>query len=430
MDQLKPVKPTSPLRYAVGMFGTSIPINMFKTFAAIFYVDRLSLIDSKQFSLILLLYTFLDAIDNPVYGFLSDRTRTKWGRRRPWFVIGAPLLVLCFVMFFNPPAALGPGSAFYYILLMYMLTGTLDSLINANYGALFPELFPTEKSRAKTNAMRQVFQFLAMIISIALTPVVAGVLGYSTTALVYGALAIAVIYFMTFGCHENPEYMDKPKPVLFGSIRDIVSNPKYWLYGLANAAFFAGLGLIQAGVPFYTKYVLKVGGTGQMIMLGTVIGSAILFIPLWVLIIRKLTLMPAWRLALILMAVFVAPLYFTGSLVLATVAVVLVGFALAGVSTTMDIVAARILDEDAQKHGVQREGMFSSLLGVLNKSSGLFSALAYVLVSQLYGYINGDNPGAAPDKAALFLTVLFPICVMILSIALSRFVKFENTAKE
>lgn len=430
MTEAKPVKSTSPLRYAAGMFGTSIPINMFKTFAAIFYVDHLSLIDSTQFSLILFLYTFLDAIDNPVYGFLSDRTRTRWGRRRPWFVIGAPLLVLCFVMFFNPPAALGPGSAFYYILLMYMLTGTLDSLINANYGALFPELFPTEKSRAKTNAMRQAFQFLAMIISIALTPVVAGALGYSLTALLYGALAIVVIYFMTFGCHENPEYMEKPKPALFGSIRDIVSNPKYWLYGLANAAFFAGLGLVQAGVPFYTKYVLKVGGAGQMIMLGTVIGSAILFIPLWVVVIRKMTLMPAWRLALILMAAFVAPLYFTGSLVLATVAAVFLGFALAGVSTTMDIVGARILDEDAQKHGVQREGMFSSLLGVLNKSSGLFSALAYVLVSRLYGYRNGDNPGATPDQAALFLTVLFPICAMILSVVLSRLLKFEKTAKE
>lgn len=141
------MRPTSPLRYAVGMFGTSIPVNMFKTYAAIFYVDKQGLITTPQFSLILFLYTFLDAIDNPVYGFLSDRTRTKWGRRRPWLIIGAPLPVLCFVLFFNPPAFLAQGSAFSYVLLMYMFTGTLDSLINANYGALFPELFPTEASR-------------------------------------------------------------------------------------------------------------------------------------------------------------------------------------------------------------------------------------------------------------------------------------------
>ena len=108
---------TSPFRYAVGMFGTSIPINMFKTYAAAFY---------------------------PVYCFLSDRTRTRWGRRRPWLVIGAPLLALCFIAFFNIPAFLSGSGIFSYMLLMYILTGTLDSLINANYGALFPELFRSD----------------------------------------------------------------------------------------------------------------------------------------------------------------------------------------------------------------------------------------------------------------------------------------------
>ena len=57
-----------------------------------------------QLSLMLLIYTFIDAMDNPVYGFLSDRTRTRWGRRRPWLAIGTPLLVLCFIAFYSPPA--------------------------------------------------------------------------------------------------------------------------------------------------------------------------------------------------------------------------------------------------------------------------------------------------------------------------------------
>ena len=165
--------------YAIGMFGTSIPINMLKTYAAIFYVDRLGL-TTPQLALILFIYTFIDALDNPVYGFLSDRTRSCWGRRRPWLVIGTPLLVLGLVAFYNVPAFLSGNSLLAYCMLFYILTGTLDSVINANYGALFPELFRTDASRASTNALRQAFQLVAMIISIALTPVVTGAIGYGT----------------------------------------------------------------------------------------------------------------------------------------------------------------------------------------------------------------------------------------------------------
>src|SRR4030042_4685159 len=152
--------------YAVGMFGTSIPINMLKTYAAIYYVDQLGM-TTLQFSLMLLIYTFIDAIDNPVYGFLSDRTRSRWGRRRPWLTIGTPLLVLGLIAFYSPPAFLTSNSLVVYCMLFYMLTGTLDSVINANYGALFPELFREDSNRANVNALRQAFQLLPRIISLA-----------------------------------------------------------------------------------------------------------------------------------------------------------------------------------------------------------------------------------------------------------------------
>ena len=110
--------------YSIGMFGTSIPINMLKTYAAFYYVDKLGM-TTIQMSLMLFIYTFIDAIDNPVYGFLSDRTRSRWGRRRPWLTIGAPLLVLCLIAFYSTPAFLAGNSLFAYCMLFYILTGTL-----------------------------------------------------------------------------------------------------------------------------------------------------------------------------------------------------------------------------------------------------------------------------------------------------------------
>ncbi len=426
----KNTKQTNTLRYSIGMFGTSIPINMFKTYASFYYVDSLGLLTTPQWATIIFFYTFVDAIDNPLYGYLSDRTRSKWGRRRPWLVLGTPLLVLCFIMFFNPLGWLAKGSAFSYVLLMYMLTGTLDSLINANYSALFPELFRSEKDRAKANSLRQIFQLLAMIISIALTPVITEAIGFSATAIVYGILAAIVIWYMAFGCREDLAVMDQPRPKLLKSCLDIVKNPKFWIYGITNASYYGGLALVQAGVPYYVKYHLGEGSVGSTILLGVVILTAIIFIPVWAQVMKRLSLLTTWRLSLIVACLSLIPLYFTTTLIPSACVAALFGIGMGGVTVTMDIVSARILDEDIEKHEIQREGMYSSLLGVLNKTSNLFVSLAYVLVFQIYGFESGDNPGLLPGQSSLFLTILFPIILFMICIFVSHFLKFSNKPKK
>jgi len=416
-------KRTKPFRYAIGMFGTSIPVNMFKTYAAAFYVMQKG-VTTAQFSQLLFLYTFLDAVDNPVYGFLSDRTRTKWGRRRPWLVIGAPLLALCFIAFYNIPAFLSGESVYPYMLLMYMLTGTIDSLINANYGALFPELFRTDAERAKTNAMRQAFQLVAMVISIALTPLVTNWLGYGMTSVVYGVLAAAVIIYCTLGCHEGEPAEDGEKPRLWDTLKVLLTNPKFWIFGLTNAFYSAAMSLVMSAVPFYVRYTLNLDSGANTLLLGVVLLLAMGGVAVWAALVRKYSLMPVWRAALIvLMAAFV-PLYFMTSLAGAIVASCAVGMGFAGAITTMDLIGARIMDEDTRKHGLKREGTYASAMGFMNRLSGLFTSLAFLLVGRLYGFQSGDVPGPDPGAAARFLLAAFPFCVMVLSVVCSRFLKF------
>ena len=406
-------RPTKPFHYAVGMFGTSIPINMFNTFALVFLVDYLSAITATQFATILLVFTVIDAVDSPLYGFFSDGTRSRWGRRRPYLMLGTPLLALSFIAFFNVPTWLGEGSVFWYALVMYTLTGTLNSLVNVNYGALFPELFKTQAQRAKTNAMRQAFQFSAMIISIALTPVIAENIGYQMTAIIYSILAVTVVFYMTLNSHETPEAQELPKPKLLGSLSGIFQNPKFWMFGLANASFFAALSILQQLVPFYTRYVLEASGIVTTILLASVIICAIVGIPLWLLILKRKGLLTTWRMCLALLTIALIPLYFTGSLATSILPMVMVGLAYGGASMTLDLVGARILDEDRAKHNVQREGTFNSLGGVLNRVSNLFVALGLVLASHIFGYISGDQPGPRPEAAARFLISVYPFLIMV-----------------
>ncbi len=411
--------------YAVGMFGTSIPINMLKTYAAIFYVDRLGL-TTLQFAAILFVYTFIDALDNPVYGFLSDRTRTRWGRRRPWLVVSTPLLVLSFIAFYSPPARLAANTLFGYAMLTYFLTGTLDSVVNANYGALFPELFRTDASRAATNALRQAFQLVAMIISIALTPMVTARLGYQLTALIYGLLGGAVIVYMAFTSREVRVDAHEEKPQLWDSLKSLLVNRKFWVAGLANAFYSAAMSLVLVSMPFFVKYTLAIPDSQATFLFAAVLLIAIACVAVWARLVRKYTLMPVWRAALATLAVAFIPLFFASSLWTALAAAALVGFGFAGVITTMDLIGAKIMDEDTQKHGLRREGIISNAMGFMNRLNGLFTSAAFGLVYMLFGFQSGQVPGPQPHNAARFLLTVFPLVLMLISFGFSFFIDFRE----
>jgi GPH family glycoside/pentoside/hexuronide:cation symporter len=412
--------------YAIGMFGTSIPINMLKTYAAIYYVDTLGM-TTVQFSLMLLIYTFIDALDNPVYGFLSDRTRTRWGRRRPWLVIGTPLLVLCFIAFYSPSEFLAGNALVVYCMLFYMLTGTLDSVINANYGALFPELFREDTSRANVNALRQAFQLVAMIISIALTPMVVKALGYSLTSILYGLLGGAVIPYMSFSSQETKMHADEEKPRLWDSIKSLITNGKFWVAGFTNAFYSAAMSLVLVSMPFYVKYALGISESQTTFLFAAVLIIAIGCVAIWARLVRKFSLMPVWRVALFTLTVAFIPLYFANSLASGVICSALVGFGFAGVITTMDLIGARIIDEDTRKYNLRREGIISNALGFMNRLSGLFTSFGFYLVFILYKYESGANPGTQPDQAARFLLTIFPPVLMIISFAFSFFINFKET---
>ena len=415
--------------YAIGMFGTSIPINLLKTYAAIFYVDQKGL-TTPDFALILFIYTFIDVLDNPVYGFLSDRTRSKWGRRRPWLVIGTPLLILGLIAFYTTPAFLSGNSLLAWAMLFYIFTGTLDSVINANYAALFPEIFTDDASRAKANAMRQAFQLVAMIISIALTPMVTNWIGFSNTSIIYGVLGGVVILYMSLTAKEREVHPDEETPKLWDSIKALVTNKNFWIAGLTNAFYSAAMSLVLSGMPFFAKYTLGIDSGKTTLLFAAVLIIAIACVAVWAMLVRKRALIPVWRVALASLVIAFVILYFAKDFITGIIFSAIVGFGFAGVITTMDLIGARIMDEDTQKHNVRREGIISNALGFMNRLSGLFTSLAFLLIFKIFGFESGDNPGTQPDMAARFLLTVFPAVLMVISLGFSLFLKFSPRKPE
>lgn len=427
-----PPSGTPPWRYAIGMFGTSIPINMAKGSVLLFYVDMLGL-DVRVYGTVMVVYAIIDALDNPVFGYFSDRTRTRWGRRRPWLVVGAPLLAAGLIAFFSPPASLNGTGLVIWFAVFAILTEAFDSLLNANYGALLPELFPAEDRRAVANSLRQGFQLVAMVISLALTPMLTTSLlgtedsteGFSRTAIIYGVLACAVIVYMAVGIKENPRVEQTDRPRLGPTLRAILTNRKFWQIGIINACYGGAMSLVLSGLQLFVRYTLGLPVSNALYLQGVVIIVSIGFLAVWTRVVRANGAPRTWRWALTVLAVSFVPMYFADSLLTAIVCGALIAVGYSGVMATMDLTIARVLDQDAAKHGVHREGIFLSAFGFFTRLNSVLVGGALASLGLFFGYYSGDNPGTQPDVAFRFFMTVYPVVLVAVGAVLAHFVHFD-----
>lgn len=409
-----PVARTPAWRYAIGMLGTSIPINLAKGSVILYYVDILGL-DVRAYGVVMAIYAVLDAIDNPVLGYLSDRTRTRFGRRRPWLLVGAPLLAASLVALFSAPDVDGVALVLWFAVFA-ILCEAFDSMLNANYGALLPELFPRERQRAVANGLRQGFQLVALILSLAVTPLLTTSVfgtedttdGFTTTAILYGVVACAVIVFMALGIRENPHHSTDRRPAFLTGVASILRNPLFWKVGLVGACYAAAMALVLTGVQLYVKYSLGLPVASALFLQGVVILVAAVGLVLWTRVIARRGALWAWRAAFAVLALSFAGLFFATGLVPAMVAGAVVGLGWSGMLASNDLVAARVLDADAAAHGEHREGLFLSAFGFFGRLNGAVTGAALASLGVFFGYNSGDDPGSDPGLAFRMYLCVYP----------------------
>ena len=150
-------------------------------------------------------------------------------------------------------------------------------------------------------------------------------------------------------------------------------------------------------------------------------------VAVWARLVKRFTLIPTWRGALATLTLAFIPLYFANSLITSIIGSALVGFGFSGVITTMDLIGAKIMDEDTQKHNLRREGIISNAMGFMNRLNGLFTSFAFFMVFRLFGFESGANPGPEPQNAARFLLTVFPVILMIISFGFSFLLHFDRT---
>ena len=429
-SQISPAPGRTPAwRYAIGMFGTSIPINMIKGSMILYYVDILGL-DVRAYGIVMVFYAIIDAIDNPVLGHFSDRTRTRFGRRRPWLLVGAPLLAACMIAFFSAPSSLKGTGLVVWFAVFAILCEAFDSMLNANYGALLPELYPRERDRAVANGLRQGFQLVALVISLAVTPLLTTSVfgteettgGFQITALIYGAIAFVVIAFMALSARENPRYSTNERPQLWRSVVSILRNPLFWKVGLVGACYGIAMALVLSGIQLYVKYALGLPVANALYLQGIVIVMSAGGLAVWTRVVARKGALWTWRLAFTILTVSFVGLFFASNLLTAIAAGLVMGAGWSGMLATNDLITARVLDGDAAHHGEHREGLFLSAFGVFGRLNGIVTGLALTSLGIFFGYNSGDDPGTSPAFAWRVYLCVYPFVLTAIGAVAARLI--------
>ena len=424
------VTPTNPVIYALGMLGITIPGQMYSTYATFFYNDKMHL-PLTMISAGMMLFTIWDAFNDPIAGFLSDRTRTRIGRRRPWILVAAPLFCLFYILFFSPPDGIGNGFLLaVYFTVFLMLLETMGTVTGTNYHSLFPELFKTARVRTFTNSLRQALQLVGMIIGISLTPMIVSWIGYPATAAVLSIAGMGLLIVSVLGSHEDPNFVVTETPGLKESLKAVLNNRNFWKVSFANFFYQATAGLLMAAIPYYVKYALSLSDTTATYLTAAVFVTAIPAMFLWAKLINRFGSLRVWRISLAFLGISVIPMFFTASLVSSMFFGAFVGIGIAGVTANIDLINARIIDEDAAASGLRREGIYISAISFIIRFSGFARSLIFLLITLAFDFVDSTHTGNNPGMAARFMLSVFPMLLMLISYTISCFVKFGTVKKE
>jgi GPH family glycoside/pentoside/hexuronide:cation symporter len=391
-----------------------------------YYTDKLGLAVTLA-AIINLVYGLWDAVDDLIVGFFSDNTRTRWGRRRPWLLTGVPFYAGFLILIYAVPAAFQQGKTlFWYALVIFCLFETAYSVISVNYSALFPELFQGLRERARASSYYQGLSLFGELVGFSIAPLVYARFGFVPMAIGFAAISGIALFVGILQNKEDPNALNAPRLDLKIAFGEILKDRPFLLYTLAVTFLTYITGVLTLATPFWVKYTVAASAQSTSLIFATVFITAILSASLWGRFVHVLGLRRCWMLSIALMASSTVVLGIASNLVIGAIGAALVGASMGGVQVCHLVIVANFVDRDLKRTGHRREGIYYSLLRVLGKFSKIVEALALVLLSVLFGYVNGQNPGPHPGNAFRFLMSVIPLVLTILAWLISNRLTFEE----
>ena len=424
-QQIESRKPTNPFAYSLGEFGLGITGNVVGLLSLFFYADVMGLSASLA-ALARTINGVWDGINDPLFGYFSDRRRNQWGRK-PWLQVAFPIFLIANVLFWRPPDNLSQFELFLYFLTLLLLFETTATIGWVNYNSLFPDMFRGEQRRTRVNAIRKAIGVVALITGTAVAPILYDRLGFAAMGVIFSGIAAVALVTFLIVVREDHTRSDKDSggapgeaannpPSLITSFGVTLRNKPYLRYVAVYALFVFAQMMLGTGIPFYAKYSLMLDEASTSLLFLAVFAIGIPGVFLWVWVQRRIGSRLAWISSLALFMVGIIPFAGVTNLPQAMLAGMLVGLGMTGTAVMGDVILGDIIDEDAERMGMRREGVFYSVLPVPARLSSILAAVVFGLLTPLFGYVSGDQPGSQPDVAFRYFMTVLPALALLIAI--------------
>ncbi len=383
-----------------------------------------------------IIWAVWNSLNDPMLGYLSDRTHTKFGRRIPYIMISfIPLGVIVFLLFTPPMGGSSEIGNFLYFLIIIIVFEFFYTMFSLNATSLFPETFISKDERTKANNVRQSFLILGLIIAFMLpgffiddltpdAPEINKTLGeYQLFGIVAGIIIMIIGgIFLKFTPREKSDFKDdyKTAPSFFNSIKMCVKSKSFMWYIPAEIANWFVYGILPTLIPLYAKAVLGIEDAEQVsYLLGAAFLSSILFITfVWKPLVRRIGNRKAWMISMTTWILTLLPLMFLGSdmYLIAIIVFFFIGLGLSGSLYIIDLIVSDIIDEDEVNTGIRREAGY---YGVNAFFLRLAIIVVFLSIGPMFIIADWEVIGTVTSEVRLSLRILmfvYPAIALIIAI--------------
>lgn len=385
--------PREYLGYAAGEVGNNLTFQMVAAFVLLYYTDVVGIAAATAGTL-LLVARLWGGVTDLVAGHVVDRTSTRWGKFRPYLVVGSVPLLLLLVAVFSIPEGLDDGGAVVWALISYALFSLAYSFVNIPYGSLSAAMTQDPDARAKLSTSRVIAASLTiLLIAVAVAPQIehSGDLqgSLTITTLIFAAIGL-VLYVVCFATSREAVRRRAPTAGVRQTAQMLRTNRPLVLLCAANVLFLVGMFALITVAVYYARDVL---GNADLYIVMTVVQTAALvaaatIVPAAVARVgKKRAYLLAGTIAVIAAIGFaLAP---ASAPVIGIVCYGLIGLGFGAINALVFAFQADTVDFGEWKSGIRAEGASYSVLSFTRKSGQAIGGGAAAYTLGLGGYVSG-----------------------------------------